>query len=325
MLHMERLHQLPIPTPFYVGPVNAYLLEGDPLTLVDCGPRTDEAYEGLVTMLGEVGYQIADLGQVIITHHHTDHLGQIQQIIEESGAKLLAHQFTVPYLENPKAARRHDQNFLVEICREGGVPEAVITLVDQVTAWVDKFGNQPVAADQSLHEGDIVRAGDVDWTVYYTPGHAGDLICLFDPQSATLLASDHLILKISSNPLVEPPPIKGNPRPRRLVEYIEHMQRMRALNPRIAYSGHGEPIDDVTGLVDQRVAFHHQRADKILGYFNGRPANLWDMTEKMFSHIQDTEKFLAISEVLGHVDLLEDAGKLGRTHQNGILYWQPVS
>jgi hypothetical protein len=140
-----------------------------------------------------------------------------------------------------------------------------------------------------------------------------------------LLASDHLILKISSNPLVEPPPIKGDPRPHRLIEYIEHMQRVVTLNPRIAYSGHGEPIEDVAALVEERVKLHYQRAEKILGYFNGQPANLWDMTEKMFSHIKDTEKFLAISEVLGHVDLLENAGKLRRTHQDGVLYWHPLT
>ncbi len=325
MLQTKRLHQLPIPTPFNVGPVNVYLLEGDPLTLIDCGPRTDEAYDGLVASLGNLGYQIADLEQVIITHHHTDHIGLAQRVIQESGAKLVAHQFTVPYLENPKATRERDQDFLVGICQEGGVPETIIQLVDKVTAWVDKFGTHAVTVDHILNEGDLIQAGDTLWQVYYTPGHAGDLICLFDPQTATLLASDHLILKISSNPLVEPPPVEGKPRPRRLLEYIEHMQRMVRLNPHIAYSGHGEPIKDIATLVEQRVTFHHQRADKILEHFNGQPANLWDMTEKMFSHIHDTEKFLAISEVLGHVDLLERDGKLERTYQNDVLYWQPIT
>ncbi|MDR7561019.1 MAG: MBL fold metallo-hydrolase, partial [Armatimonadota bacterium] len=38
-----RLHRIELPTPFPVGPVNAYLLAGEPLTLVDAGPRTPQA------------------------------------------------------------------------------------------------------------------------------------------------------------------------------------------------------------------------------------------------------------------------------------------
>src|SRR5439155_8534928 len=41
------LHRMELPTPFPVGPVNAYLLRGDPLTLVDTGPKTVEAQTAL--------------------------------------------------------------------------------------------------------------------------------------------------------------------------------------------------------------------------------------------------------------------------------------
>ena len=34
------IHRLPIPTPFRVGRVNCYLIEDDPLTLVDVGPNS---------------------------------------------------------------------------------------------------------------------------------------------------------------------------------------------------------------------------------------------------------------------------------------------
>ena len=38
---------LSIPTPFYVGDVNVYLIKEDPVTLIDIGPKTDEAARGL--------------------------------------------------------------------------------------------------------------------------------------------------------------------------------------------------------------------------------------------------------------------------------------
>lgn len=323
--HMpQKLHQIAVPTPFNVGPVNVYLAEGHPLTLFDCGPRTTAAYDTLQAALKKLGYQFADIEQVVISHHHTDHLGLLHQVLEESQADLIAHVQTAPYLQNPQKARQHDLDFLLDVCREGGVPAEVMRLADKVVQSVDQLGNLPVMPTRLVQEGATIQTHDTTWTVYHTPGHSGDHITLFDPATRTLMAFDHLILKISSNPLIEPPLEQGQKRPQRLVEYMQHLQRMAALNPTLTYSGHGDPIHDVPSLVAERLAHHAKRADKILGYFNSGPATLWELTQRMFSHIQDTEKFLAISEVLGHVDILENEGKLRREIREGVVYWHSI-
>ena len=41
------IHRLAIPTPFQVGRVNAYLIEDEPLTLVDSGPNSAKALDEL--------------------------------------------------------------------------------------------------------------------------------------------------------------------------------------------------------------------------------------------------------------------------------------
>ncbi len=317
----SRLHQIPVPTPFYVGPVNIYLLEGEPLTLIDCGPNTAEAYDALVAGLASYSYQLADIEQIIITHHHTDHIGLTQRVVAESEAKLVAHQYTAPYLEHPRQTRKRDLDFLCKIYKEGGVPQATMQAIGQISKWVDQFGNLSTTPNVLVHEGDIIHAGARDWQVYYTPGHAGDLICLYDPASETLVASDHLILKISSNPLIEPAPTPNEPRPKRLMEYITHMQRIAALDSQIVYSGHGDPIYAVADLVAQRIDFHHQRAEHILGYFEHGPASLWDIADKMFAHVADEHRFLAISEVLGHIDILESENRLRREVYDEVIFW----
>lgn len=318
------IHQMPIPTPFRVGDVNVYLLEGDVLTLVDCGPNTEAARQALHDELATRGYRLQDIEQLIVTHHHTDHIGLASYVIEQSGAKLLAHEYTAPFLTNPDPTRHRYDTFFNQVCKDGNVPDDMLEIIVKVTTWIDQFTNDPVPVDQILHEGDKVFAGSNQWQVLHTPGHAGDLICLWDAESATLLASDHLILKISSNPLVEPSPIEGEDqtRPRRLIEYLYHMERVAALHPQKAYSGHGEPILTVEELVKTRVDFHHRRAEKILGYFDEGPAHLWGVTERMYAHIPKEQQFLAISEVLGHIDLLENDGRLQRIVQDGIVYWQ---
>ena len=42
-----------IPTPFQVGRVNCYLIEDEPLTLIDAGPNSGKALDELEHQLGE--------------------------------------------------------------------------------------------------------------------------------------------------------------------------------------------------------------------------------------------------------------------------------
>ncbi len=79
-----------IPTPFAVGRVNCYLLEDEPLTLIDTGPNSGKALDELQSQLGERGHSIDDLELVILTHQHIDHLGLVEIVVEHSGAEVAA-------------------------------------------------------------------------------------------------------------------------------------------------------------------------------------------------------------------------------------------
>ncbi|PJF44541.1 MAG: hypothetical protein CUN55_03480 [Phototrophicales bacterium] len=315
------LRTISVPTPFAVGNVNLYLLEGTPLTLLDVGPNTPEAYEALEMGLKQYGYQISDIEQIILSHHHTDHIGLVERIARIADAPIVTHPYTKPFIETPQEARLRHDAFFRQICAEANVPHEMLSTIERTNAWILRFSNLPIPVARTIDEGDTILAGDTKWHVYHTPGHAGDLICLYDPTSGTLLASDHLILKISSNPVIEPSPNESGTRPRRLLEYIHHMKRIAELHPQIAYSGHGRPIQDVMSLVETRIAHHRARAEKIYTYFSDGPAHLWDITERMYGHISQSEKFLALSEVLGHIDLLEAEGRLVREYYQSVVYW----
>jgi len=72
------IHRLAVPTPFLVGRVNCYLIEDEPLTLVDTGPNSGIALDQLETALREHGRAIEDLELIVITHQHMDHLGLLE-------------------------------------------------------------------------------------------------------------------------------------------------------------------------------------------------------------------------------------------------------
>jgi glyoxylase-like metal-dependent hydrolase (beta-lactamase superfamily II) len=306
----DYVHALSLPTPFPVGAVNAYLIDGDPLTLIDTGPKADASRQALETGLASLGHRVEDLQRVIITHHHVDHFGLAAEVVRRSHAAVWSHPYNEPWIADYASQQQLNRPFYANIWRQAGVPGEIVTLMDHaslgLSSWMD-----PVATDAMLEEGQTIYLGGTPWQVFHTPGHAGGLICLWDPASRTLLANDHILRDISSNPVLEPPMVPGGSQPHRLVEYLYHLQRMAALAPDVALPGHGEPVTDVAGLVRQRVAFHERRAERMLQSLDGQPLSLWTLTQQAFPRIQrGMDYFLALSEVLAHLDLLEAAGRV---------------
>ena len=74
-----------------MGPVNAFLLKRDPPVLIDTGLHTEESYDLLKRTLKEEGYAFADLGAIIATHAHRDHIGLLGRIQEATAAPTYAH------------------------------------------------------------------------------------------------------------------------------------------------------------------------------------------------------------------------------------------
>jgi glyoxylase-like metal-dependent hydrolase (beta-lactamase superfamily II) len=161
-----------------------------------------------------------------------------------------------------------------------------------------------------------------EWQVIHTPGHSAGLVCLYEPQSRVLLSSDHLLRDISSNPVVEPPPPGQVRRAKSLVGYLGQLRRVAAMDVSVAWPGHGERIYVVPELVSQRVEFHAQRAELILRSFAGQETTTFQITSKLFPALDPLNFFLAISEVLGHLELLQSEGRISCTERDGVIVWQ---
>jgi glyoxylase-like metal-dependent hydrolase (beta-lactamase superfamily II) len=77
---------LALPTPFAVGRVNTYLIEDEPLTLIDVGPNSGETLYALERGLAEHRRRVEDLELIVISHQHMDHFGLVHVLAERSGA-----------------------------------------------------------------------------------------------------------------------------------------------------------------------------------------------------------------------------------------------
>ncbi len=315
------LHTFSIPTPFPVGPVNVYLAEGNPLTLVDAGPRYDHARESLEKALTGCGYRVADLQRIILTHAHADHCGLAAELARTSGAEVLSHTASLPWLGR-NANVRH-LAFYAEVMHWAGAPARILVGLTEMWRGMGRYA-EPVVPDATLADGDLLQLGGEDWQVLHTPGHAGGLICLYQPQRRLLLSSDHLLRDISSNPLVEPPAPGEAERPRRLVEYMAQLRRVAELDVALALPGHGPPITDHRALISERLSFHEERARRVLDTLGGDVLTVHEIASELFPDLDPINYFLAISEVIGHLQWLEVEGRATRAERGGVARWRRV-
>src|SRR5438270_5335771 len=150
-----------IPTPFAVGRVNVYLIDDDPLTLVDSGPNSGSSLDDLQRQLAELGHALADIERIVITHQHIDHIGLVQIVASRSGAEVVALDELVPFVENYRDAAAADDDFAAETMHRHGIPDDVASALQSVSLAFRAWGSR-ADVTRALHDGETLSFAERD-------------------------------------------------------------------------------------------------------------------------------------------------------------------
>jgi glyoxylase-like metal-dependent hydrolase (beta-lactamase superfamily II) len=316
------IHRLAIPTPFQVGRVNAYLIEDSPLTLVDSGPNSAKALDELEQALAARGHAVEDIELLIITHQHMDHFGLASILARRSGAEVAALDRLAPFLASYGRETDLDDRFAEQTMLRHGIPPEIVTALRAVSAGFRAWGSQ-VEVSRPLADGSQLQLGDRELRVLHRPGHSPSDTVFFDESRGILIAADHLIAHISSNPLLARPLGAGadydGPRPQALITYLASLEQTRAMELALVLPGHGQPITDHVALIDERFRLHRRRAEKIHRLIEDRPRTAHEVAQELWGNVAVTQAYLTLSEVLGHVDLLLEDGRVVEREDDGVV------
>jgi len=168
----DHIHAIKIPFKIPVAPgksigrfVYSYLVTGADVCLIDSGVA--DAHEVIFDSLSRLDRTPEDIGMLLLTHSHPDHIGAAAKIKKRTGCAVLAHPLARPWIED----------------------------IDL------QFGQRPVpgfhtlvggslSIDGLLEDRQILDAGGISLKVYYTPGHSRDSVSLYCPSEGVMFAGD---------------------------------------------------------------------------------------------------------------------------------------
>ncbi len=321
-LHDLGIFRIPVPIPFPQagGPANVYVVEeaGGGVLLFDSGLGTPEAEEALEAGLRRIGRRFSDVRRIVISHGHVDHYGAARTVLERNGGEVpvFAHAADIPKIAESGPRWRDRLPHYAAYLAKLGVPAEVMA------AAADEMGRgfalaRRLPAVRPIDAGEILRAKYVSLEVLHMPGHTPGVVCLYDLKHRLFFSDDHLLEKVSPNPLIDLGPNGEEGAFRPLVAYLESVGRLHALDVDLVLPGHAEPFGGHREVIDGLVQFLGRRQAKIRAALRKGPHTGWEMTQTLFPWARPSDLFLTVSETVANLEVLESRGEVVRELEDG--------
>jgi glyoxylase-like metal-dependent hydrolase (beta-lactamase superfamily II) len=302
------------------------VFEDDGTTLID--PGAQGSFPEVEYGLRVAGFAVSDIDRVIVTHGHSDHDGSTADVVDAADAQLWAHAMyaaLIPY--SPwEVQSRTSSPIHAEMSRvvSGSIDRRSESYAARSRRYVE--ARKGLTVHREVNDGDSIG----DLSVIYAPGHSPDELCL--TLDGVVFTGDHVLPEITPHPTTKaaysdhvmrdipaafssPSNAYGLEIYMRSLKTIFDLGEERAVLPahRLYNRGRFNLISvDRAGEV---ISHHGDRMAQILQRLADRPAGLEEVTHGVFEQRKLTggNLFMALSEVVAHIELLQDVGDVEST------------
>jgi glyoxylase-like metal-dependent hydrolase (beta-lactamase superfamily II) len=266
------------------------------------GDSNEQLEAGVEAVRQAEGVGWGELTHILISHGHIDHYGGLSFVRQRTEAPVGIHNFDRALLTH------HDQ-------RLEAMAGRLRRFLDTTGIGVDE---RMTLMEMYLFTKQLFRAQGVDFTirrresrlgpfdVLHVPGHCpGQLVVRVED---LLLTSDHVL------PGITPHMAPGSlARHTGLAEYLTSLDRLEmwAGDARLALGGHGPPIRDLAGRIEEIRSHHEARLHAVLQAAH-EPATIAEVTDRLFPSARGYHRLLALEEVGAHVEFLDSRRLLRR-------------
>lgn len=287
--------------------VNSYIIRGRGKNfLIDVGFNTDESEKALRDAFLQLGLKWEET-DIFLTHLHADHTGCIERLKGECGKIYIGDydgrdvntMMMDDYWEKDMSTQKHM-----------GIPKGEELYYQDHPAYrggVTEPVNSTLAVD-----GEELEVWDYSFRIIDLSGHTPGGKGLYEPDGKFLFCGDHIIQKITPN-------ITAWDRKKDYLGlFMENLKKVREMDIETVYSGHRAVITDHRTRVDQLLAHHHRRLDRIIELLTEGEKTIyqvalgvqWDFAGGYYGDFPPEQKWFAGDEVFAHLEHLKAIGKV---------------
>jgi glyoxylase-like metal-dependent hydrolase (beta-lactamase superfamily II) len=150
------------------------------------------------------------------------------------------------------------------------------------------------------------------------PGHSFGQVCYYEPKQRILFSGDHILPGVTPNPVIELEARRRNGY-KSLKTYLRSLAAAKALDVQLVCPGHGKPFGPANPRIDAIMEHHNERKRLILNILGDRQVSKWALCTELFPELEDRQAFLGLSEIEGHLEVLEEEGLVGENKRHGRL------
>jgi glyoxylase-like metal-dependent hydrolase (beta-lactamase superfamily II) len=302
-----RIYRIPCQV-FPALSARVYLLLGtETPTLVDAGSGVGacsrQIFAGVETVGREFGerLRVDDIGRIIVTHCHADHVGGLSDLLPATRARVAVHEL------GTMAITAHREymllgNLRLENClRQAGVDP----------------GRRAELLKMSHYSGNLVEGARIERTlsdgeeldglrIIHTPGHSAGHVCI--GVGDVLLSGDHILAR--TVPQQWPESIAAYTGLGHYLESLDKVQRTPGFS--LTLAAHEQTIHDVYGRIDTIRGSLMRRLDRLLEMLRsvGRPLSVHEIAMQLYADVTGFRALLAITDVGSRVEYLHQRGRL---------------
>ena len=299
---MLPIYAIAVPNPFFEGSNTAYLLKGDPITLIDTGVATDQAFEGLLAGLAQHGVQCSDVRRVLLTHKHIDHIGNAWRIQRASGAEVFVHACERKSLTDVDPTGQRFVQMVQSRLATWGIPSHLLNKA--------QGGEMPQWKLESCEVLSLPARLPIDFygrtyqlEVIETPGHTMGSVCI--RLDEMLFSGDHVLERISPNVG------GGDMRSRGMLgRYMNSLQVVERLGDMQVMPGHGEAFRGLEARCQRLLKHHEIRLRQARRAVERGKTTVWEVARALYGKLDDFHIVLGCAEANAHLEYLVDNGQL---------------
>ncbi len=304
----EDIYLVSVPVPL-MKQVNCYLFRGENgYTVVDTGVCSQEG----IAIWERIMASGITIEKGVLTHFHIDHIGLARWFQEKYHLPIYIS--SLGFEEMKRRRKGIYADWIIHFFQQhDGLRLFKKAIEDQIAMESQMIGIYEFEPDGLLEDSQYITLGNEAYETVWTPGHSPDHFCFYNDGREIMIIGDHILDQISPVILIESS-TDVNP----LMNYFDSLERIKQYSTKVAFAGHGDPIENLDKRIKKIKIGHIYRMGQILESLKKGEKTAGQISREIYS--KGGESQLAYSPIMTTITkciYLESIGKLKSEFING--------